>query len=145
MTHSKIAYFAQLKFWDSEWPFIEKLHKIRFMSLYNCLHSMLINKPLFNKIEEDSNLYQAYGLDGLNWTFIKSLYNVIRQIRFEHLYYEKNYKYSAEKVISRLIKLLEWICNEEVSNSTNDMYMRILKEQGVPGPGRTRFHDLDGP
>ena len=95
---------------------------------------MLANKPLFDKIENDSNLYDAYGLESLNWTFILSLYKVIRKIRFEHLFYEKNYRFSAEKVIGRLIKFLEWICEEEISNSSNDMYMKILKEPGIPGP-----------
>ena len=134
---SKISYL--------EWPLIEKLHKIRFQSLFNCLRSMLTNKPLFNKLEDDSNLYDAYGLESINWTFILSLYKIVRKIRFEHLYYEKNYRFSAEKVISRLVKFLEWICEEEISNSSNDMYMRILKEPGIPGPWRTRFYVFDGP
>ena len=89
---------------------------------------MLLNKPLFNKIEDDSNLYDLYQIHTINWNFISSLYNIIRKIRFEHLFFEKNYRYSAEKVITRLINLLDWICNEKVSNSTNDMYLTILKE-----------------
>ena len=90
---------------------------------------MLLNKPLFNKIEEDSSLYEAYETDCLDWRFIKSLYKIVRQFRFEQKYYEKNFRYSAEKVIARQIKLLDWICNEEITNSANDMYVTILKEK----------------
>ena len=54
---------------------------------------------------------------------------VVRQFRFEQKHYEKNFRFSAEKVISRIINLLDWICREQISNSTNDTYVRILKEK----------------
>ena len=95
---------------------------------------MLLNKPLFNKIEENSTLCEAYETECLDWGFIKSLYMVVRQFRFEQKHYEKNFRFSAEKVVARHIKLLDWICNEQISNSTNDMYMTILKEKGIHGP-----------
>ena len=40
---------------------------------------MLLNKPLFNKIEENSTLCEAYETECLDWGFIKSLYMVVRQ------------------------------------------------------------------
>ena len=104
------------------------------MSLYNCLRAMLLNKPLFNKIEENSTLCEPYETECLDWGFIKSLYMVVRQFRFEQKHYEKNFRFSAEKVVARHIKLLDWICNEQISNSTNDMYITILKEKGIHGP-----------
>ena len=101
---------------------------------------MLSNKPLFNKIEDDPNLFEAYDIGSLDWTFIKSLYSIIRKMRYEHLFYEKNYRYSAEKVICRLITLLEWLDSE--MSTTNNMYRTMLKETVVPGPWPTKlvFH-----
>ena len=106
---------------------------------------MLLNKPLFNKIEENSTLYGAYETECLDCGFIKSLYMVVRQFRYEQKHYEKNYRFSAEKVIARNIKLLDWICKEQISNSTNDTYVIILKEKGVLRPWTTWLDDICGP
>lgn len=119
-----------------EWPTIEKIFKIRFSSIYECLHVTMINKVLFNRLEQDSNLdslREAYQIDQLDWKFIRSLYFISRRMRQEHLYYEKNYKNSAERVIPRLINLLEWIDDQESSNRNNIIYLKLLKDSGIHG------------
>ena len=97
----------------------------------------MINKVLFNRLEQDSNLdslREAYQIDQLDWTFIRALYFISRRMRQEHLYYEKNYKNSAERVIPRLLSLLQWIYDQESSNRNNSVYLKLLKGSGIHGP-----------
>ena len=92
---------------------------------------MMCNKILFNRLEQDTNLdalRESYQVDCLEWNFIKSLYSIARRVRREHLYYEKNFKYSAERVIPRLLDLLQWISDEENLNRNNSIYLKLLKE-----------------
>ena len=130
---------------------IEKIFKIRFCSIYECLRVTMINKVLFNRLEQDANLdslREAYQIDTLDWTFIRALYFISRRMKTEHKFYEKNFKNTAERVIPRLINLLQWIDDQESSNQNNFIYIKLLKESGIHGliliSGPTCFLTLGG-
>ena len=95
-----------------------------------------INKVLFNRLEHDSNMNssrKAYQIDQLDWTFIRALYFISRRMRKEHLYYEKNYKNIAERVMLRLLNLLQWIYNKKSLNRNNIVYLKLLKGSRIHG------------
>ena len=94
---------------------------------------MMINKVLFNRLEADQNLTsirEGYKIDELDWNFIRSLYFIARRLRHENLFFEKNYRTSAERVIPRLLNLLQWTFDQETLNRNNITYRKLLKASG---------------
>ena len=95
-----------------------------------------------------SLLGEAYQIDTLDWTFIRALYFISRRMKTEYKFYEKNFKNTAERVIPRLINLLQWIDDQESSNQNNFIYIKLLKESGIHGliliSGPTCFLTLGG-
>ena len=121
-----------------------KIFKIRFCSIYECLRVTMINKVLFNRLEQDSNLdslREAYQIDTLDWTFIRALYFVSRRMKTEHKFNEKNFKNTAERVIPRLINLLQWIDDQESSNQKTSYIYKTF--EGIRDPRTNSYLRTD--